>query len=301
MSKPVSLPASVASHPAAAPPPAVAPFPEPQAKRHQKAWADYLAVPVEQANSIGMKLVLIPPGEFSMGTAADAARKSNAQAGESPSHRVKITRPFLLGAYEVSQAEYQRLMQKNPSHFAPRTVGRESFSGQAVVAIPVESVSWTMATEFCHRLSDLTAEQSAGRKYRLPTEAEWEYACRAGSTTRWYFGNDDTVLADYAWFSQKKPQAVGQKKPNAWGLCDMLGNVSEWCADWFSPEYYKGSPSADPAGPSSGVERVIRGGSWWNAASCRSAARVGAEDDGNETTGFRVLCEIRATPASVRR
>jgi formylglycine-generating enzyme required for sulfatase activity len=189
-------------------------------------------------------------------------------------------------------------MQKNPSHFAPRAVGRESFSGQATVALPVESVSWTMATEFCRRLSNFGAEKSAGRAYRLPTEAEWEYACRAGSATRWYFGDDESALASYAWFSEKKPQAIGQKKPNAWGLYDMLGNVSEWCADRFAQDYYKDSPSIDPAGPSSGVERVIRGGSWWNSACCRSAARVGAEAEGDETIGLRVVCEIGAHSAS---
>jgi formylglycine-generating enzyme required for sulfatase activity/serine/threonine protein kinase len=207
-------------------------------------------------NSIDMPLRLIPAGEFVMGASAND--------NEKPEHRVRITQPFYLGVYPVTQAEYQRVMGKNPGKFG----GNDRR--------PVEMVSWEDAQEFCRRLS-----KQEGTAYRLPTEAEWEYACRAGSVGRWCFGDDESLLEQYAWYSKNSnssTQPVGQKKPNGWGLYDMHGNVWEWCADYWDANYYKqfsDKVAADPRGPSGGSYRVFRGGSWRNGASdCRSAYRL---------------------------
>ncbi len=241
----------------AAPPLAVAPFDAVLAQRHQTAWARHVGRPVEVPNSVGMKLRLIPPGEFQMG--------SNECEDEKPLHRVKITSPFYLGVCPVTQAEYRHLMGENPSHFT-----RED-------RWPVEQVSWDDAQAFCRQLSDLPEEKALGRGYCLPTEARWEYACRAGSTTHYCFGDNESQLGDDAWHdlnSQNKTQPAGQKRPNAWGLYDMHGNVWEWCQDWYGGEYYSTSPTDDPIGPACGADRVRRGGCWSRPAwSCRSANR----------------------------
>ena len=206
----------------------------------------------ESADSIGMKFKLIPAGTFTMGEGDQADR----------AHDVTLTKPFKMGVHEITQAQYEQVMGVNPSRFK----GADN---------PVENVSWDDAVEFCRRLSDLPAEKAAGNVYRLPTEAEWEYACRAGTTTMYSFGDDDSELGDYAWFlenSDKKPHPVGSKQPNAWGLYGMQGNVAEWCQDWYG-DYPSGSVT-DPTGPVGGSFRVFRGGSWdYNAVSCRSAYR----------------------------
>ncbi len=282
---------------------AVAPFDAAEAKRYQQAWAAYLRVPVEQTNSVGMRLVLIPPGEFRMGSAEEQG-SANAASDERPTHRVRITRPFWLGASEVTQAAFLRVMGSNPSRFRLETHDDGVTLQPEADRRPVESVSWLLALEFCRRLSALPGEQAAGRCYRLPREAEWEYACRAGTATPWSCGAE-TVLAAHAWFGHPdgKPAPVGQQKPNPWGLYDMHGNVFEWCADWFAPDYYRQSPADDPTGPASGLERVIRGGSWWNKSAqyCRSAARVGATLEGSEMIGFRVLGELHSVPVATDR
>jgi len=196
-------------------------------------------------NSIGMRMILIPAEEFLMGSPDS---DSDASADEKPQHRVKITRPFYLGVCPVTQEEYERVMGENPSHF------------QGDPQRPVEQVSWDDAVEFCRRLSE-----KEGKTYRLPTEAEWEYACRAGSTTKWCFGDSESQLGEYAWYtvnSRSTTHPVGKKEPNDWGVYDMHGNVWEWCADWYAQDYYGGSPTDDPKGPSSGALRVLRGGSW---------------------------------------
>ncbi len=205
----------------------------------------------EFTNSIGMRFVLIPPGEFTMG--------SNEEDDEKPPHMVRITRPFYLGVFPVTQAEYQAVTGQSPSQAAgnPRH--------------PVDQVSWDDAVACAQKLSQLAAELNRGLTYRLPSEAEWEYACRAGSTGKWCFGDQESQLGDYAWFSGNSAHPVGEKNPNAWGLHDMHGNVFEWCLDWYEAGYYKVSPEDDPPGPSSASARVLRGGrrsdgQWTDAA-----------------------------------
>jgi formylglycine-generating enzyme required for sulfatase activity len=161
-------------------------------------------------------------------------------------------------------------------------------------AHPVERVSWNKAVEFCRRLSDLPEEKAAGAVYRLPTEAEWEYACRAGTTTLFCFGNGATSLQQYAWWrgnAGERTHPVGRLQPKAWGLFDVHGNVWEWCRDRHNGQHYGPSRAIDPAGPATGSRRVIRGGSWFNGAGqCRSASRY---DDlphiEFHNLGFRVL------------
>jgi formylglycine-generating enzyme required for sulfatase activity len=246
---------------ATAPPLAVAPFDAAAAKAHQEAWAKHLGVRVEIENSIGIKLAFIPAGEFQMGSPDS---DSGVLDSEKPQHTVRITKPLYMGVTEVTQEQYERMMGSNPSRFKG-------------AQLPVENVSWEEAVEFSRKLSELPAERSAGRVYRFPTEAEWEYACRAGSKTRYYFGDDSSMLAEHAWFdsnSDSKTHPVGTKKPNAWGLYDMYGNVGEWCSDWYDGGYYANSPVDDPLGPTAGSYRVNRGGGWLSRAGfCRSAYR----------------------------
>ncbi|MCX5677392.1 MAG: formylglycine-generating enzyme family protein [Planctomycetota bacterium] len=208
-----------------------------------------------------MKLVLIPAGKFLMGSPnLEKERMGN----EGPQHEVIITKPFYLGVTEVTQAQYEAVMGTNPSKFKGPTY-------------PVDSVTWHEAVEFCRKLSEKT-----GKTFRLPTEAEWEYACRAGSQTRFSFGDSEGVLGDYAWYKSNsggKTNSVGRKKPNAWGLYDMHGNVWEWCADWSGS--YSSKSSTDPKGADSSWARVIRGGA------C----------DGNEAGGFRCAYRGHGDPA----
>ena len=242
-----------------------------------------------------MKLVLIPAGEFLMGS-PDSDK--DALDIEKPQHRVRITRPFYLGVYEVTQGQYRAVTGENPSHFK----GSDD--------LPVESVSWIAAIAFCNKLSEReglkpyhqlgAVSQSGGEGYRLPTEAEWEYACRAGSTTRYNFGDDAARLGEYAWFrdnSGGKTHPVGQKRPNAWGLYDMHGNVWEWCWDGYDPGYYRQTPGADPVGPSQAAFRVLRGGSWDSyPRNARSASRyILPPALRNNFVGFR-LARVQSGP-----
>ncbi|MFH1422540.1 MAG: SUMF1/EgtB/PvdO family nonheme iron enzyme, partial [Planctomycetota bacterium] len=209
-------------------------------------------------NSIGMQFKLIPAGSFVMGS--PDSDMSGANGDEKPQHTVNITRSFYIGIYEVTQAQWREVMGNNPSYF----------SGDN---LPVECVSWDDVQGFITALNN----REGVTYYRLPTEAEWEYACRAGSTTRYCFGDDTGLLGDYAWYwsnSGNTTHPVGTKLPNAWGLYDMHGNVWEWCNDWYGETYYTSSPANDPQGPASGQYRVLRGGCWSNFVnSCRSAVR----------------------------
>ena len=224
----------------------------------------------ESADSIGMEFKLIPAGTFIMG---DASVLDN----QTP-HEVTLTKPFKMGVHEVTQDQYEQVMGVNPSEFK----GANN---------PVEMVSWEEAVEFCRRLSELPAEKKAGNVYRLPTEGEWEYACRAGTTTKYSFGDDESDFGEYAWYGDKygdKHYPVGSKQPNAWGLYDMHGNVWEWCQDLYGD--YPSGTVTDPTGAASGSFRVLRGGGWYSTAeSCRSAYRYGYKPSGRyDGSGFRV-------------
>jgi formylglycine-generating enzyme required for sulfatase activity len=183
------------------------------------------------------------------------------EQGETPVHKVTISKAFYLGKYEVTQEQWQATMGENPSQFkGPKN--------------PVENVSWDDCQSFLEKLS----KKFPGRPFRLPTEAEWEYACRAGSAAEYCYGDDVAKLGEYAWYesnSVKTTHPVGQKKPNAWGLYDVHGNVWEWCADWLAA--YSGDDQRDPKGARAGVARVLRGGSW----SCDARDGRAADRDSN--------------------
>ena len=214
---------------------------------------------VELGKGVKLEMVLIPAGEFLMG-ASDSDKDFH--YGEKPQHRVRITKPFYLGKYQVTQEQWEAVMGSNPSRFkGPKH--------------PVEQVSWDACQQFLGKLNAKFAAE--GGKYQLPSEAQWEYACRAGSKTRYSFGDDKTQLDDYAWHRKNlatPTHPVGEKKPNAWGLYDMHGNACDWCQDWFGKEYYRESPVDDPTGSVTGLQRVIRGGSWHCPPEhCRSTMR----------------------------
>jgi len=237
-------------------------------------------VPAALTNSIGMKFVLIPPGEFLMGSPPG---DSDAQAEEKPQHKVEISKAFYLGVTEVTQEQYERVMGENPSKF------------KGDPQRPVEQVSWDDAVAFCRKLSE-----KEGRTYRLPTEAEWEYACRAGSQTKWSFGDDASALKDYAWSGDNAggtTHAVAQNKPNAWGLYDMHGNVWEWCQDRYASEEYRrfaSQAAVDPRDPDEATVRVLRGGSWRDIGrNCRSGCRNRAGPEARSLAfAFRVARSV---------
>ena len=245
--------------------------------------------PKELTNSIGMKLVLIPKGTFMMGSPeSEEGRRENESQ-----HEVTISNDYYLGAYEVTQTQYQTVTGNNPSCYQGALVGNQNAD------LPVENVSLDDAVEFCNKLSELPEEKKAGRVYRLPTEAQWEYACRAGSKTIYSFDDEEGLLPEYGWFkrnSSQRTHTVGLLEPNAWGLYDMHGNVWEWCSDWYG-EYPKGAVS-DPTGPTMGTDRVNRGGCWlYLAANCRSASRNWAKSSYQDgLLGFRVALSSSRIP-----
>jgi formylglycine-generating enzyme required for sulfatase activity len=236
--------------------------------------------PKEFTNSIGMKLISIPGGEFLMGS---PETEKNRFDNEGPQHRVKITKAFYMGTTEVTQEQWKAVMGNNPSKFQGDN-------------LPVENVSWNDCQEFLNKLS-----AKDKKTYRLPTEAEWEYACRAGTTTP--FNTGETISTDQANYNgnfiygdgvkgeeRQQTTPVGSFHPNTWGLYDMHGNVWEWCEDWYDENYYRSSPAADPDGPSAqGAPHVSRGGSWSNVPwICRSAFRAGFSPV-YRLVGFRVV------------
>jgi formylglycine-generating enzyme required for sulfatase activity len=223
--------------------------------------------------NIKLEMVKIPAGSFLMGSADN---DESAYGDEMPQHRVNL-QEFYLGKYPVTQEQYQTIMGNNPSHFKDNPKN------------PVENVSWNDAQAFCQKLSEKT-----GKKYRLPSEAEWEYACRAGTQTRYYFGDDEMKLGEYAWYgknSGSKTHPVGKKKPNNWELFDMHGNVWEWCEDGWH-DNHENSPKNGTAwndNHSQTKARVIRGGSWFiDPRNCRSAYRY-YFDYRYDYYGFRVV------------
>ncbi len=240
----------------------------------------------------GMVFVLIHPGTFSIGSTGKEGYEDE-QAGTNRLRR--ITRPFWLGKYTVTQEEYQKVVGNNPSRC------------QGEPRNPVEQASWLDAVGFCNALSindglppfyaidgrEVSVPDWSGAGYRLPTEAEWEYACRAGSTKPFSFGESEAKSSEFAWFkgnSEGRPRPVGQKQPNAWGLFDMHGNVWEWCWDGYDSRYYRESPVDDPTGPPQATDRVLRGGGWnVNPRMLRSAIRFRFAPDGKgDFLGFRV-------------
>jgi formylglycine-generating enzyme required for sulfatase activity len=262
-------------------------------------------------SSIGMKLMLIPAGEFMMG-APDG--EPEAQDDEKPQHRVRITKPFYMGAYEVTQRQYWDVMGANPSWFSATGGGNGKVPGNETGSYPVENVSWLDAVSFCNKLSEKDGlavcyaidgdrvELRAGSGYRLPTEAEWEYACRAGTETAFAFGprlspTEANFDGNYTYNGSTKGQylqrttAVGSYRPNAFGLYDMHGNVWEWCWDAYDAKAYAGSSSVDPVvAPSGAAVRVSRGGGWFSVPQgARSAYRLGfAPSLPGYYLGFRV-------------
>ncbi|MCI0744657.1 MAG: bifunctional serine/threonine-protein kinase/formylglycine-generating enzyme family protein [Verrucomicrobia subdivision 3 bacterium] len=323
------------------PGPAVAPFAAAQARHHQEAWSQHLGVPIGQTNSLGMLLRLIPPGEFQMGSAENdvkllprgdwffAGWASDRIENEMPRHRVRITRPFAMSVHEVTIAQfrkfvtatgYQTVAQRSPhGGFGWSALGwRQSKDFNWVNAgydqtedHPVSNVAWEDANEFCRWLS-----QQEGRTYRLPTEAEWEFACRAGTQTWFQHGDRDeglkvvaniadealkSIHPDFTWarswndgFAFTAP--VGQFGMNAFGLHDMHGNVWEWCLDFYDPKWYRRSAETDPVCRNRAAFHVFRGGGWDNYPGfCRSADRYSSHSQTLRTdwAGFRVVLELR--------
>lgn len=222
-------------------------------------------------HGVKLEMIALPGGTFQMG--------SNEYGNEKPIHPVTLS-PFHIGKHQITQAQWQAVMRDNPSHFKGDN-------------LPVERVSWQIAFEFCLKLSEKT-----GKEYRLPTEAEWEYACRAGSTTRYCFGDDEASLNDYAYFKENsggKTHPVGEKNPNGWGLHDFHGNVWEWCLDYYNAEYYEQRVSDTPQEHVWSSYRVVRGGAWViNAANCRSACRgFFYPEISTNYLGVRVVCVAR--------
>jgi formylglycine-generating enzyme required for sulfatase activity len=257
-------------------------------------------------NLIGMRLALLPAAKFVMGSPDNEPRRS---PHEGPQHEVALSRPFYIGVHKVTVGQLRAFVQatgyRTEAEISGGAVVRGpdgKFAGDPLATWrnpkfeqtdehPVVCVSWNDAQEFCGWLS-----KKEGKRYRLPTEAQWEYGCRAGSSTRFPFGDRETDLPEYAWFnlnSGMRTHPVGQKKPNAWGLYDMLGNAREWTADWYDPDYYRQSARQDPPGPSDGRTRVLRGaGFHGGGADCRSAYRDSrSPSHRSDNFGFRVVME----------
>lgn len=263
---------------------------------------DRSTVHVNLGGGVTMEFVLIPAGKFLMGSP-----KAEYGGGDSegPQHEVEITRPFYLGKYEVTQQQYKQIMGKNPSWFSVDGEEKRAVAGLDTRRFPVEMVSWKDATAFCRKLS----ERDGKHRFHLPTEAEWEYACRAGTRTPFHFGtslNGDKANCDgrFPYGTDKKGRHLGRPCPvgsygvNAFGLYDMHGNVSEWCADLFESDYYNKRARKDPVGPlkssllrlMQGSPRVERGGHWGiDALFCRAAERGPLAPDSRYCcVGFRV-------------
>lgn len=274
-----------------------------------------------KSKSTGLEMALVDDGSFVMGS----PRTERSRRPDETQHRVRITRPFLIGKYEVTQEEYEKVMKINPSSFTPGGPDRAKVAGVQTDRYPVERVTWFDAIEFCNQLSkldgyepyykieDIKSEGNAivdgkvtvagGNGYRLPTEAEWEFACRCWSDGPFHFGYENTgreantrpgPAVGYGGGPDWKPLArtaeVGAYAPNSRGIYDMHGNVGEWCWDWYDRDYYLNSPGDNPTGPDKGNHRVLRGGSWLLAeGSCRSASRLfQLPGDRTNYNGFRV-------------
>jgi formylglycine-generating enzyme required for sulfatase activity len=232
-----------------------------------------------------MELVRIPAGEFLMGSPIDEVGQFD---DEGPRRRVTIGRPFYMGVCEVTQAQWRSVMGSEPWDRGEWTKSGDNYAASYI--------TWELANRFCKTLSDRTK-----RIATLPTEAQWEYACRAGGNTAYGFGDDAARLSNHAWCKantwdrdEMYAHQVGRKKPNAWGLHDMHGNVWEWCRDWYAPRFYAIAPGADPENTAAGTERVSRGGSWFSDSQrCRAAFRDwSAADPRSRFYGLRVVVAV---------
>jgi len=239
---------------------------------------------VNLGDDVKMEFVIIRPGDFTMGS-------KKGETDEKPTHQVTITKPFYMGKHEVTQEQWDAVMTRNPRLFS-FSGATQSKSAKLLAKKPVVAVSWEECQVFLRKVQEKVPEHV----FRLPREAEWEYACRAGSAAEYCYGDDAGGLGEYAWFdsnSDRKTHPVGEKKPNAWGLYDMHGNVWEWCEDWYGS--YDSKAATDPVGLSSGSLRVLRGGSWdRSAANCRSSFRVNLEPSNRLIdSGLRVVVVAR--------
>lgn len=269
----------------------------------------------------GLEMLLVEEGEFPMGS----PRNESWRKPEEVIHQVRITRPFLIGVYEVTQGEFEKVMKRNPAWFSPKGSGSDKVAGQDTTRFPVENLTWFDAVEFCNTLSRLdgypayykienakrdgdtlrtaTVTVVGGTGYRLPTEAEWELTARGWTNTPFHFGYENNgrqanlrpgPAIGYGggptWPTLGRSTKVGAFPPNNMGLHEVHGNVAEWCQDWYDMNYYVNSPAADPTGPAEGTQRVVRGGSWLvNEGACRSASRFALTPDANHNyAGFRV-------------
>lgn len=288
---------------------AILPFDARRAAAWQEETAKAAGVPVERTNSIGMTLRLIPPGEFPMGLSIDEINdvlKRPHQAGldrgllvfmtdsSGPQHKVRLTRPYYVGTTEVTVGQFRKFLEETkfePANIPQAEADQPNWVKPASDELdrqPAIHVTWHEARKFCLWLSE-----KEGLEYTLPTDAQWEFACRAGSLERWPHGDDRSELPQYAWFSlgyHDAPHAVGEKKPNAFGLHDMLGNAHEWALDWHQQSFYTESPIIDPVCTKPGVGRVCRGGWWWDTADLiRSGSRsYNVPDVRYPGCGFRV-------------
>jgi len=318
--------------------PAVVPMTSDQAKKIQLEWAAFLRTQVSETNSVGAKLVLIPPGVFEMGTSKDQIRQQpelfskksekktpfelfgKQSTFETPQHRVRITKPYYIGATEITFEHYQQFIKDTSYKTEPEKAKGGTGIEKGVIVPrrpefnwqnpgynpapnhPVNNLAWIDADAFCKWLS-----KKEGKLYRLPTEAEWEHACRAGATSLWSFGDDPRkeVGGDFMWIqlpgrmsNPETPMFVGSKMPNDFGLYDMHGNIAEMCSDFLG--IYSSKEVEDPKGPLTNYifGRVVRGGSFHDAFQwTRSAYRYGADPAlGSVTIGFRVVCEIAMPP-----
>jgi uncharacterized protein (TIGR02996 family) len=279
--------------------------------RHERQVRELLASGVRPVvptvtNSIGMTCALIPPGTSLMGSPPDEEGRF---PDETPLHPVTLTRGYFLGIHPVTQAQYRAVMGSNPSYFVEGGEESALVADQDVDSFPVESVTWQDAVDFCTRLAGRPAERRARRSYRLPTEAEWERACRGGisTPTPWYFGHELSPRQARHNFEDELsrkgeplpfpyrpcPAPVCSYPPNAYGLYDMHGNVWEFCNDWFDADYYNRDEPIDPTGPAEGESHVLRGGSWYSQPTvCRTACRNPVAN--HNTGGFRVVLTIGA-------
>ena len=280
------------------PPIAVAPFDSDAAKQHQAAWAKHLGVDVEWTNGLGMKLTLIPPGKFQMGWTTDEVTKLKADLNfpnvddqskyvlnaSEPRHPVELTQPFYIGRYEVTLPQYQRFMSETVYQPSAERAGKQVVSWKEFLAhpnvatLPASGLSWEDAKAFCEWLTKQSSSDSIALRYDLPSEAQWEYACRAGTDTAWSFGNDDSQLADHLVYERSEPSPVGQKKANPFGLFDMHGNCLEWVLDWHNVWFYANSSPADPIfmdSPDPGFRLKVTRSSLWTSPAwwSRSATR----------------------------